>query len=1650
MARTEVMDLTRVCQSFPEMPKPEIQRENFLDTIDTIFQGGTELVVVEGTEGIGKTTLLAQFAIRHPNHTLSLFIRPTSRWAYDPDILRYDLCNQIQWILCQEELASIEDATDVFLRNGWAKLRKLTMYRKDTFYFVVDGLDDIPAQESQIREIILSMFPFGLPDFRFLLSGDLDQLSEYFHRGLRLKSYPLSGFTLEQTVEFFKDFNVDRQPLEEVHRICQKVPGYLAAVRRILQSGTNLQSLLEEMPSKLSDLLQIEWRNVQTDNDEQLNLLAIIAHDRRQHSLENLARLLNLEADTAKELLQDLGFLSIEPESHLVTFVSEAFCKFAADELRHLKEKVTSLLIDDLNHDPDSNDARNFLPVYLEQAGRLDDLLDYLSPDHFPKMLQISQSLSLAKRQADLGVNTARNLCRDGDLLRFSLHKSVMIGLDGAELWHSEIEARMALNDYDSAFTLAQSTVLKEERLHLLTIIAKAKREKGLSPDPELIEQIRQLYDQIDPTTLGEQAIEIASNLLYSNLNLAIEMVEKATNTDMDENALDWAFAKLSIAALSSNSQQYQAADTLENIRSRIQNPKVRRFSDTASLFIKECSAAEAIAQVKKLENTDDRLFLLRRWALDNREREDAAEVVEFALDLAIKSAPYSPNAGILREIATPIPFVSDKSRAAQLVRRFDGQKGTVERYGPTEDYVRLQLLLAQTEIKHDFEAARNRLVDVFFYITELDELAVKTGCMARFVTMLAEIDPQMRLESADNMSMHTSAQECLKSYSKELLDVTADHYYTTRSIIKALAKTEPDAALELIQALNTQARRDLATLDLVESAIQVPTDRLDLSFVENALNKFWDLNLRDEALLSIFDRLSSEKNESLAKASLPLIDHIKDIRDAAKRCDACCLAYSFLVEQDTKEYSGLLSHILKMLNRAWGAIDVEWRKVDIGFKITQSLAENTLETAREYLERTEKLRDKNILSARSTAFTYLGCLQLAIRAYSGLLPNSLNMEEDINRLARLIDRVPSNGERARLWAELALRCYINEQSGDFKRIVTDHIKPLLLNIPDEDAKYQIETTVVVAPALYYAHQRTALEQIFKLPLPERDMAYAQIISFIFQKQPPSDPYDILPGSGFAVTFEEIIDICGLLELMDHDALIFHIIRLIADSVVLGPRKGYFTKQQKADIINHLEKIIRSKLPNERHIKHDGYKIVAQAQVAKIQRVKTQEWLSLIESARAISNLADSALVLCEIAAALPNREASIRRQVLDEAMELVEKIPAVLDKIRRYEEFASTIAGIDSNMSKKCLRLAMQAAVESDKPELYSAQRRIIDLAHKLVDKDLAASLASIADDDPARIRTRSNLKRRFQILDLKQKIANQSASLSDLTSSPKLNYSQAAWMLLGTLNANRVIPINLEYTRDLVQVASNLSFMQAYPILALVIENATKSYSKTNQARTYVRSIFEATLRGTELAARMAVRSSVQLEQAKCQAIMSPTSKSVLIQAGDREGAIEFLKKWFDQKVQDYLKICDPYFGPDDLDILYILQSVKPACKVKILTSRKHHSQSQISIPWEEAYRTYWRLRVSEQDPPDTEIVITGTKSSEELPIHDRWWLTRGGGIRMGTSFNALGIKKDSEISYLTEEEAAIREAGVDCYLRRKKREHRGERVTYSLFTL
>jgi hypothetical protein len=296
---------------------------------------------------------------------------------------------------------------------------------------------------------------------------------------------------------------------------------------------------------------------------------------------------------------------------------------------------------------------------------------------------------------------------------------------------------------------------------------------------------------------------------------------------------------------------------------------------------------------------------------------------------------------------------------------------------------------------------------------------------------------------------------------------------------------------------------------------------------------------------------------------------------------------------------------------------------------------------------------------------------------------------------------------------------------------------------------------------------------------------------------------------------------------------------------------------------------------------------------------------------------------------------------------------------------------------------------------------------------------------------------------------MADQVTSAVDIVKKTS-DYPRAAWLLLGALNANRIETVQFERSREYLQLASSLPLAEAYPILGWVTENSVKRFEKTDQARTHLRSLFEATLLGTELAGKMAARSTRQTRRADFEVASNSTSKNLLIRSGKRDEAILFVRNWVERNAKEYLKVCDPFFGPNDLELLQIVLAVSPTCKLHILTSQKHQNQEHVQKPWDEAYRHHWRARVSDQNPPEVEFVVIGTESAGELPVHDRWWLSKDCGLRLGTSFSSLGANKDAELSVLSKEEAEVLEKLVDRYLNRIEREHNGAKLLYSSFNL
>ena len=126
----------------------------------------------------------------------------------------FDLCNQIQWALCQEELKSAQQVSEGWLRIGYSDLfgsnpswQVLLLHRRRPGRYPRKGVI-AGATDSGYAPLRLFWIPI-LAEQRTLWP------SRTSSKSIRHQGYPLEKFTLDETVRYFQDMALSREATEE-------------------------------------------------------------------------------------------------------------------------------------------------------------------------------------------------------------------------------------------------------------------------------------------------------------------------------------------------------------------------------------------------------------------------------------------------------------------------------------------------------------------------------------------------------------------------------------------------------------------------------------------------------------------------------------------------------------------------------------------------------------------------------------------------------------------------------------------------------------------------------------------------------------------------------------------------------------------------------------------------------------------------------------------------------------------------------------------------------------------------------------------------------------------------------------------------------------------------------------------------------------------------------------------------------------------------------------------------------------------------------------------------------------------------------------------------------------------------------------------
>lgn len=1590
--------------SFPTVSEKQIVRRDMLDTIAEIFTSKTQVVFLEGDSGIGATSTLAQFVEENPQYTFSIFLNPASRHSYGLEYVKLKIAEQLKIFLdgVPFEKGAIDEAEYGTLLN-----RTRAKLKGKSGYFVIDGLEHIPIEDDSYVGTLLSLaVPIGMEGFRFLISGASERLAKHINRA-GYKPYRLKRFTPAEVAELFDEFDLQEVDLDELKHLCKGNPGRLSAVRRQLKSGVSIDEIFRVSPEKYLDFIALDFTNFNSLSPNQQKITAVLAFSKQEISRSEIASIASVDDEEILEILRLCTFLEIKHEGQ-IDFISSAHRKFAEDRLKDLQLAVTDLQIEYLRKEPVSDTALLFLPNYLQQRNKNLELVQLISNDHYFSLLDSTQSLSQLRERAELGLASAHAINNTLSVFQFSLQKSLFIDLAESNASRAEIDALVAMGKTQYAMHLIEKAVTKLSKLSLLAAYAGGLKRREKNVDPFLLDQLIELIKDMNFSGGGDAEIQIAEDLLQIDVNLASDVLEQCLSNVHSVREKDLAFSRLSLVA--SLGQQNFISHTFED---KIKTKAVQEFTSALMHFHKDKSSDEII---KFIEGADvkNKIRLLITFISNQRNRDGLYVLIDYTLDLIVKDASFLPKAKDYADLADPLRHqVIDNDTLGVIVSRFNGQIGLVKSSSVTRDWVRLNTSLAYAEAKYDTDVAFDRILESYYEVCGQTNFEIQSECYARLSYALRRIDPDDKYEAKEGLK--AIIDEGWKSAVEELLKNAASQFECIEAILPAIIENDLQQAILLVDRLNTTVNRDAGYSRIAELLIERPSSAMSVAAFNSVLGKLSEATVLSDVLLKCTKMLwRREFDRDWGNCLILAVKRLKDHASIA-RCKVS-LFKSFATSDNPLDPIFLTESINQFLEKT----NATAARNDICFKAVEALAVCSPEQADLIYQKTIEERGTIEYESKSVQTNFTQCLALVSRAFGAALKSNSLDDLMLARLSNAIGRLTSAKQQMSLFTDLACRAWIADNT--FKKIVFDYCRPLIESARKNNENLYLDLLEIAFPALYVAHAESALKELASLSDASRNAALYNTTELIRRRLTRYDPLPADSSEAYFIDNYQASDIITLVGYMTYDTAIYWTIDKLAWSVSNKKNKHKFTQLQKRDISERIISLAAEKLPDQKNILHEGYLICATARAYMITETALPLWKSLIERTQKVPNVADQAYVFIQIYRSMPAKFTEERKDLLDKAEASTDEIPSLKDKLGRFELYSLACKDINLSAAKRVLKKSVTMSHQLENMEdATEIQKSLIDAADQ-IEPGYADTLLELFDDDPARAFAKAQAKHSVEVNKAKKTLADSNGSNSSKPVDDQY-LPEAAWKNLSALLCNRITPKPLANLASLMSTTSKLGLADTYPFLSWYIENAARKYVSVADVKAQILPLCEVLLLSTELALSVVTR---KVDTSASVLASDVEQRGYIVKPGSRIAALAYIQSWLNQNCSEYIKFSDPYFTADDLELLQMIQAANSSCKIFVLASDAYLKKKNCASS--DDFEDAWKC-LSDQSPPEANILGVGKSNGDEL-IHDRWLITKDGGLRIGTSINSIGNKL-SEISVMSSQEIVACEEALNVFL-------------------
>tara|TARA_R110000851_G_C13101390_1_gene568464 strand:+ start:2132 stop:7066 length:4935 start_codon:yes stop_codon:yes gene_type:complete len=1638
----QIIDIFYYSLGFPNRDwKNLIERDNFISEINSIFENSKDVIFLSGQDDIGKTTFCGQYCKKNPTNTISVFFNQYNSLDLTVDFLRMNIFYQIQFLLGNEIENDGEYISSEMYRLAFFNLRKKFRRTTNKIILVVDGLENRGSSSNEAIKKILDEIPFGEDNLKILISGSSEEYSEKIEeiKKINFQNFSLVGFTQHQLKEYLGTENFNKINDSDLIKITKNYPGRLEVLKRLLEEGIELKKIGES--NNYQNWIDLDISKINIEEPVTSVLLSLMALTDKTFSVNDIKLITGYKENIIQEALKNIHIVKIENLS--LKFISTAHANYINNILRANKIKIEKLLIKFYGSNRSLDNTYQLSKLYAKQK-KWKEITELIDTNFIEGTINSTGSIERVNETINLGFKSCEQMKSYPESYRFSVQGSIVNELDNYQFWESEILARIALKDFRGAVNLAEKAILKIDRLRLLSLVAKKEKQINNKVDEELTKLINNLYQNTNLNNAGENLYDIVSNLIYAIPNLAIEIIENSSGTASESDINDWIVAKLSIAAINSNAKndEKNVEDKKLQALQKLNNPSVRKIHTAISFMVGNYSGKKVLDEVKKLKDNNEKLKLLRLWLKNNRKyKQNLPLVLDRAFELTISTADESES---ILETLTDLSFqlrnIKDHNEIEKVLTKFNKILPGVEKDSSKRGYYTLKLNLFYSQNQIGKDRAMHQLDETIKKIDDLEDILIKLESYSEVFQKLSLIKDIYYKEYYNKIFGK------IKFVLREVLMNSADHKKILKNTLRIISKVEPILGLKICKKLNILNSRDKGRMIVLDAYLDNSIRNINLNNVKQIISEIEYSPTKEIALLHILERFSASKTlpKIVIKELLFFIQQL-DKKDFGSYKLQYLLLSLDIISKNSFWKNKLESSLKQKTLKSWNECNSEWDKIDLGFLIASETAEIDEKFAQNVFQDSIELKKIAWLDSNSVADTYLNCLRLVIRSFTPLMKNDVYNKRDITNLTSLINRISSELDKIRLWTELTFNAIFSNQIDLAKSFYNNHIFPIIQN--NINHNYKIQSIIDSLIVMHYFNTELAIEHLEKLPLNDKEDACIRISDFYLTNKSPFEIYEGEKNSD-NTNYDSIFKAVNILKLVETDNIIFIILNDICNSL---KESKLINDAQKIDIKNRLSELINKNLPDKNNIVHNGYKILASAQIENIIKNSSCNWETFLMETECINNLSDRIFIYANLLEYIPfnkiNNPDYSKEKIFD-------KIVLGLNSLNSHYEYITRILSMSKIMfdvnKTKWKKIVNEAFIKSygfeEGIEMYNYQKEILDKMYSL-DSDFAKTLINEQIEPEKYFKNKKLLRDYYDMLEMSNKIKN-NLSIKDIEKENHRIIIRAMMKALGSLNSGKITTKKVSDVSKYLSISKNIPLGESLPIYMFFLANSSNLKlikSRENQITDSQRKTFENMINASNIIEILSQKRKFDEDFNQKVFIDDDFVNNLVVPPGTKEEAMNFIRDWIEEQAEDFLIICDPYFSKYDLEILKVIKETKAEIDIHILGS-ENGDKPNIA----DEFKKHWKS-ISEEIPPYTDITFCWIEGVNAHPIHDRWIISKNGGLRLGTSFNGLGQKKESEISVITTNEAFnIKSETLNDYLTRKKKYLNQQRVSYSGFTL